>query len=390
MKRVYTTVATICKNLPAEGSLTMPAEWTPHQASLILFPHDPRTYRLGPARKQVIEVARAIATKGKEHVYLLIKDEATLETYFNNWNEAGIELIVCPSDDTWVRDTGPTCCFWKKDEQENPVVVGVDWEFNAYGGPTYGCYWPCELDRKVASTICKDVIEIPCFSVPLVMEGGSIHTDGEGTLLVTKECLLNSNRNPQLSQDIIEEVLKRTLGVEVVIWLPDGLDADDDTNGHVDNFCCFTEPGHVVLAWTDDMVTDFPNFQRCRTALEILTSTKDAKGRSIEVHKLALPSPPLFYTKEEAESLRVAESAEWTRTAGEKMAASYVNFYIANEAVVVPQFGVTTDAQAIAVLQERFPTRSVVGIPSREILLGGGNIHCITQQVPVDPSRSHS
>jgi agmatine deiminase len=371
-----------------EGSLIMPAEWTPHQACLILFPHNPQTFRLEPAQKEVLNVARAIAMQGNETVYLLVKDKSTIETHFKGWNEESshIKVRVCPSDDTWVRDTGPTCCFLKTKPEENPTttLVGINWEFNAYGGPEEGCYWPCELDRKVASRVCKDVLQIPLISIPMILEGGSIHTDGEGTLLVTKECLLNKNRNPQLQQDIIEGVLKRVLGVGVVIWLPNGLDADEDTNGHVDNFCCFTEPGHVVLAWTDDEVNDLANYQRCRTALETLSSVKDAKGRNLQAHKLRLPSPPLRYTKEEAESLKGSDPAAVARQPDEKMAASYVNFYIANDAVVVPQYGVnTTDAQAISVLQERFPGRTVVGVQSREILLGGGNIHCITQQIPV-------
>ena len=388
------SVQRLCQNLPHDvankepSSFMMPAEWTSHQACLILFPHNAQTYRLGPAQKQVLNVAKAIANQGNETVHLLVKDAATIETHFLNWDEPRIQLHICPSDDTWVRDTGPTCCLWKQGGNATPVVVGVDWDFNAYGGPEEGCYWPCDLDRKIAARVCREIVQIPSFSVPMVLEGGSIHTDGEGTLLVTKECLLNPNRNPSLSQEIIDGVLKQSLGVQVVIWLPLGLDADDDTNGHVDNFCCFTEPGHVVLAWTDDETNDLGNYQRCRSALEVLSSIGDAKGRSIQVHKLPVPSPPLRYTKEEAESLKGPDPAVVARQPGEKMAASYVNFYIANDAVVVPQFDVPTDAQAIAILQERFPSRAVVGVSSREILLGGGNIHCITQQIPVDPSNA--
>lgn len=121
--------------------------------------------------------------------------------------------------------------------------------------------------------------------------GGSIHTDGEGTLLVTEECLLNANRNPHLSRWRIEELLKRSLGVIKIVWLPHGLDADEDTNGHVDNFCCFLKPGHVILAWTDDEMNDLENFSRCREAESLLVSSMDAKGRTLQVHKLQLPPP---------------------------------------------------------------------------------------------------
>lgn len=335
----------------------------------------------------MLNVAKAIASQGDETVYLLVKDEITIQTHFQGWDESRIRLHVCPSDDTWVRDTGPTCCLWNQENEEK--LVGIDWDFNAYGGPEEGCYWPCDLDRKVASRVCQEIFQIPHFSIPIVLEGGSIHTDGEGTLLVTEECLLNPNRNPSMTRGVMEGVLKKSLGVQIVIWLPEGLDADEDTNGHVDNFCCFTEPGHVVLAWTDDEQNDVENYQRCRTALKVLLSTNDAKGRSLQVHKLPLPSPPLRYSKKEAESFQGPDPQIVTRQEDEKMAASYVNFYIANQAVVVPQFDVpSTDRQAIATLQERFPTRRVVGVPSREILIGGGNIHCITQQIPVDPLRA--
>jgi agmatine deiminase len=244
------------------------------------------------------------------------------------------------------------------------------------------------------------------YSIPIILEGGSIHTDGEGTLLTTEECLCNPNRNPQLQRHQIEQILQLCLHIEKVIWLPTGLDADDDTNGHIDNFCCFVRPGHVVLAWTDDDVHDVENYQRCRQAEQVLVSAKDAKGRSFTITKLYLPSPPLRYTEEEALSLAIKSTEEeqggpndrtvhtdddkktkyiMIREPNEKMAASYVNFYIANEAVLVPQFGkdaVITDRQACETLQGVFPDRKVVGVPSREILLGGGNIHCQTQQVP--------
>jgi agmatine deiminase len=371
----------ICRELSREDSLLMPAEWNAHQACVVLFPHNPQTFRLGPVRNEVLNVAKAIAGQGEETVILLVKDQDTLKEHFQDWKEPNIEVSVCPSDDTWVRDTGPTCCYWEK-ECGPSTLVGIDWGFNAWGGPDGGTYWPCDNDQMVATRVCRDILRLPCFSIPIIMEGGSFHTDGEGTLLVTAECLLNSNRNPHLNQDEITQVLRRILGVQLVIWLPVGLDADEDTNGHVDNFCCFVAPGHVVLAWTDDEENEAENYRRCRSALQVLSNTKDAHGRDLQVHKIPIPAPPLVYTEEEALSLRGPDSAVVTRQPGEKMAGSYVNFYISNKAVVVPQFGVPTDALAIQVLERLFPSRKIVGVRSREILLGGGNIHCITQQIP--------
>jgi len=395
-------VATICQGLPQSPSkesgdespfLYMPAEWEEHEVCLILFPHNPITFQIDLARKEVWNVARAIANEGKEKVILLVKDEDMMnEPYIQDCqkeDQPNIQWVICPSNDTWVRDSGPTCCYWKKkknldDDEPKMVVVGIDWAFNSYGMVDEIPNWPCEEDQMIAKTLCQDILHVPSISIPMILEGGSIHTDGEGTLIVTKECLLNPNRNPHLSQEQISQVLQRTLGVSVIIWLPFGIDCDEDTNGHVDNFCCFSSPGHVVLTWTNDEENENENYHRCRQAMDVLLNTKDAKGRNLTVHKLPIPSPAMSYTLEESNALRSEYDPTFVfRQPNEKMAGSYVNFYISNQAVVVPQFGLaTTDKQAIDILQGLFPTRTIVGVQSREILLGGGNIHCITQQIP--------
>jgi agmatine deiminase len=217
-------------------------------------------------------------------------------------------------------------------------------------------------------------------SIPLILEGGSIHTDGQGTILTTKECLLHSNRNPEKSQHEIEEMVLKATGCTKMIWLETGLAFDDDTNGHIDNFACFVQPAVVVLAWTDNVTHDAENYRRCRAALQILESETDASGRPLTVHKLYLPSP-MVYSLEEVESLQTTTCDDGTvvapRQVGEQMAASYVNFYITNAAVIVPQFGdADADAKALEVLRTLFPDRHVVGVTSREVLLGGGNLHC--------------
>lgn len=456
-------------------SYRMPAEWEEHSACLILFPHNPDTFRVEKASKQILDLALSIATVGQEAVYFLCKNSKSSEDVLARLRilllERGVDLsgsmpictAICPSNDTWVRDTGPTFVFRRttEDQQQQNELIGLDWDFNAYGGPEEGCYWPCTDDRKIARLVCSEttlaqsVIDLgrnardscdvkstasiaeslsisESLSIPVILEGGSFHTDGEGTLLTTSECLLNPNRNPHLTKEAIEAVLKDSLGVSRVLWLPHGLDADDDTNGHVDNFCCFVRPGHVVLAWTDhddyddddndndDGTLKINNYSRCREAYEYLQSVRDARGRKVEITKLYLPSPSLRYTEEEALSLGNKENDEeqedqssnkedddddesnvFLRYPEERMAASYVNFYIANKAILVPQFAdaaaaardsgdvdrdtnalAETDRMALETLRPLFPDRTVVGIPSREILLGGGNIHCQTQQVP--------
>jgi agmatine deiminase len=401
-------------------SYFMPAEWTPHAACLILYPHNPATFRVPLAQAAVRNIARAIAKEGKERVVLFCKSPAQASQLQDDLQKesesidddpaAKILIKVCPSNDTWARDTGPTFVMSRSlkhtsssastANSHRQIIRGLHWDFNAYGGPEEGCYWPCELDRQVAVGMCRELsatddlrqFKFDTQSIPLILEGGSIHTDGQGTILTTKECLLHSNRNPEKSQPEIQDIVLKATGCTKMIWLEEGLANDDDTNGHIDNFACFVQPAVVILAWTDDATRDSENYRRCRVALQILESETDASGRPLTVHKLYLPSP-MVYSREEVESLQTTVCDDGTvvapREVGEPMAASYVNFYIANAAVIVPQFGDTAaDAKALETLGPLFPDRQVVGVASREILLGGGNIHCITQQLPSLPTGS--
>lgn len=280
------------------SKVRMPAEWERHAACLILYPHNAATFRDNcvPAQYQVLEVARAIATHGNENVLLFCNSERSaneLRAKLTDKDER-ISVELCPSDDTWARDTGPT--FVIQESSNECELVGISWDFNAYGGEKEGCYWPCETDKQVAKRMCQVLsrrldMTIPTRAVPIVLEGGSIHTDGEGTILTTEECLLNPNRNPRLSKRDIETTVLSALGCTKVIWLPFGLAADDDTNGHVDNLACFSQPGHVVLSWTDDAEGDAENYMRCRRAMEVLEKETDAKGRPLTIHKLHLPPP---------------------------------------------------------------------------------------------------
>jgi agmatine deiminase len=209
------------------------------------------------------------------------------------------------------------------------------------------------------------------------MEGGAIHVDGQGTCLTTEECLLNPNRNPHLTREQIEEQLRRYLSISKVIWLERGVYLDE-TGGHIDELACFTSPGHVLLTWTDDR-TD-PQYEISQDAYSRLRAAKDARGRALEVHKIHQPGP-LFMTAAEAAGID-AHAGTHPRRAGDRLAASYVNFYIANKCVVMPLYEKRRDAAAMRVLKGLFPSREIVGVATREVLLGGGNIHCITQQVP--------
>ncbi|MCM1569092.1 MAG: agmatine deiminase [Roseburia sp.] len=388
----------IRETTPAADGFHMPAEFEPHEGCIMIFPERADSWQYGAyaARKAFVRVAETIAQSEKVTVC------AGAAQYDNAraMLPAHIRVVEMSSDDAWARDYAPTFVVRdrilpsvpKEGERRNGSAAprsgvetgcaqreirGIDWGFNAWGGLWDGLYFPWDKDNRMARKLCdlwdRDVYDKRDF----ILEGGSIHVDGEGTCIVTKNCLLSPGRNPRLSKGEIEETLRQYLGVSVIIWLPCGI-YQDETNEHVDNICAFTAPGQVVLAWTEDEKD--PQYAMSRACLEALGEAVDAKGRKLTVHKLPLPKP-VTITKEECEGLDFCQD-EPTRTPGERLAASYVNFYIANRHVVMPGFDDPADARAKAVLQELFPTREVVQIYARDILIGGGNIHCITQQIP--------
>jgi agmatine deiminase len=271
-----------------------------------------------------------------------------------------------------MRDTGPTFVVDGRGGRR-----GVDWHFNAWGGHAGGLYSPWDRDDRVAAKVLE-VEGDGRYRAPIVLEGGAIHVDGEGTVLTTEQCLLNRNRNPELDRTAIEAALHSYLGTENVIWLGEGV-FKDETDGHVDNLAAFARPGVVLLTWVED--PDDPQHAISRDALERLEAATDAQGRSLEVIKLPAPGP-LTIEAEEAAGVEAAEGTQ-PRRPGDRMAASYANFYLGNSRVVYPLLDPARDDEAAAILAATFPDREIVGVPAREILLGGGNIHCITQQVPV-------
>ena len=355
---------------PRKDGYRMPGEYEPHEACWMLWPQRPDVWRLGgkPAQYAFAEVAKAISRF--EPVIVGVNGDQ----YENACNMLPdcVRVVEISNNDSWMRDCGPT--FVKNDRDD---VRGVDWRFNAWGGLEYGAYFPWDKDAQVCRKVCeiagKDMYKLPDF----VLEGGSIHSDGEGTALVTEECLLHPGRNPHLNKAQIEEKLKEYLNVEKVIWLKRGIYLDE-TNGHVDNICCFARPGEVLLAWTDD--ESDPQYEISAECLALLESETDAKGRPIKVHKLHVPRPVLI-TREEEAGVDV-KAGSIPRVEGERLAASYVNFYFANGGIVMPLFGDPGDEPALAKMREIFPDREVVGVYAREIILGGGNIHCVTQQQP--------
>lgn len=351
----------------------MPAEYAPHEGTLLVWPIRPGSWGRDPESAQDAFCAIAKALSGHEKVWFLADREHLHEARERLRDMA--EVVEIPTDDAWARDIGPTFVT------NGTEIRGINWKFNAWGGDVDGLYMSFDKDDATAAAFCehvkKDVYDFGDF----VLEGGSIHTDGEGTLLVTETCLLSKGRNPHLKREEIEERLKDALGVEKVLWLPFGI-YNDETNEHVDNVCAFISPGEVVLAWTDNK--EDPQYVMSQADLQYLASVTDAKGRRLKVHKLPIPDHPVLVKEQDLENL-VFEEGEDTREAGERLAASYVNFYFGNGVVLVPQFGgenKESDERALRILKELCPDREVLGIDSMAILLGGGNIHCITQQVP--------
>jgi agmatine deiminase len=354
---------------PKQDGFAMPPEWAPHDGCWMIWPERPDNWRLGAKPAQAAFTAVAAAISRFEPVTMMVsaKQFANARAML----PAAVRVVEVSSNDSWARDVGASFLL-----NQHGELAGVDWPFNAWGGLQNGLYFPWDLDDAVAAKMLQ-MERARHYRAPKIIEGGAIHVDGEGTVLVTEACLLSPDRNPEATRQEMERVLKDYLGANHVIWLGAGVPFDE-TGGHVDNLACFTRPGQVLLTWCDDPAD--PLFDVCRDAEKRLLEARDARGGHIEVARIPMPTP-MFYTAEEAAGVD-AHAGGMNRAAGERLAASYVNFYVANGAIIAPSFDVPTDAAAEQILRSLFSDREVVMVPGREILLGGGNIHCITQQQP--------
>lgn len=337
------------KMTPKQNGFFMPAEWHPHEQCWMAWPCHLETWsKIGLQRARIAYARVAQAIAQYEPVTLLVNpgDEESARNLCGH----EITLVTLPLNDSWTRDTGPTFLL-----NQAHQLAGVDWIHNAWGGN----YQDCELDNQIAAAILKQTHAVS-FRAPLIMEGGSFHVDGEGTILTTRECLLNKNRNPQLSQQDIEKYLYDFLGGNKIIWLNKGL-LGDETDGHIDEIACFIAPRKVLCLITQDQ--EDPNYAILQENLEILRTATDAKGRKLEVY--TVEQPPATYLHEE------------------RLTLSYINFYLANKGIVMPAFGYEAQDQAAYHLFTRlFPTYQITQIDALDVFAGGGGIHCITQQQP--------
>ncbi len=350
-----------------ESPPIMPAEWEKHRGTIMIWPERAGSWPYGaqPARPVFARLISEICAG--EKVYLAVSESgenSARELLKNEILAERVELWRVKTDDCWARDMAPT--FVKRGGE----VCGIDWAFNAWGGEYNGLYSDYQNDDKFASFACGK-LGVRCISArPFVLEGGSIHSDGCGTVITTEECLLSKGRNPGLSKEQIEQNLKFFLGADRIIWLKRGI-AGDETDGHVDNICAFADKNTVLLAWSEQGEQG----EICRENYEIL------KANGLEIVKLPLPKVSVTVTEYEIKGLAPCEG-ETVREVGERLAASYVNFYVCNACVLVPQFGDENDGNAVKVLKSVFPAKKIIPVRARELIVGGGNIHCLTQQIP--------
>jgi agmatine deiminase len=324
----------------------MPAEWAAHERTLMAWPARLELWRGQLAQAKSDYAATATAVAAFEPLTMVCADDgAAAEARAALPGE--VEILVAPIDDSWLRDSGPIFVTGSDGRR-----AGVHFGFNAWGEK----FHPFDKDVAIGGRLIEHVGD-DCYRAPLILEGGSICVDGEGTLITTEQCLLHPSRNPQLSREEIERHLIDYLGLERVVWLGQGLVEDRDTDGHVDLIAAFTQPGKVLLQMVPE---GNPNFDNCRENVSRL----EAAG--IDVVEM----PHLPYSEVE----------------GDTVACAYMNFYLCNDAVIVPVCGADTDPDALARIAECYPGREAVPVPGAVLAWGGGGPHCITQQVPLAAS----
>jgi agmatine deiminase len=332
-----------------------PAEWAPHTATWLSWPHKEESWpgKIGMIYSKYAEFIKVL-TEG-ELVRINVVDEQMAAFAKEQLLAVGVDLTKVeffefPTNDAWCRDHGPA--FLINSDTKEKVIV--DWGYNAWGGK----YPPFDLDDVIPTKI-GERFGLPVYHPGIVMEGGSVDFNGAGTVLTTTACLLNENRNPHLTQQQIEEYLQNYYGIEQVLWLGDGI-IGDDTDGHIDDITRFVNENTVVTVVEENPEDE--NYHILQENLETLKTMRLLNGKALNIIELPMPDPVVYD--------------------GQRLPASYANFYIGNAAVVVPTYRCDKDAKALEILQQCFPDRKVVGIDSTDIIWGLGSFHCLSQQEP--------
>ena len=332
-----------------------PAEWAPHTATWLSWPHKEESWpgKIVTIYKPYCEFIKAVSEG--EIVRINVANEQMAAFAKEQLMAVGadlkkIEFFEFPTNDAWCRDHGPA--FLVNSDTKQKVIV--DWGYNAWGDK----YPPYDLDDVIPTKIANH-FNLPVYHPGIVMEGGSVDFNGKGTVLTTTACLLNKNRNPQLNQQQIESYLQNYYGVEQVLWLGDGI-IGDDTDGHIDDITRFTNEDTVVTVIEENKSDE--NYHILQENLETLKTMRLLNGRQLNIAELPMPDP-VFYD-------------------GQRLPASYANFYISNAAIVVPTYRCNNDDRALDILTRCFPDRKVIGIDSTDIIWGLGSFHCLSQQEP--------
>jgi agmatine deiminase len=354
-------VAALTGGSPASLGFHMPPEWAPHAGTWLSWPHNPETWPhhfagVEPAMAEVVAALAAV-----EQVHINVLDAAhgrhVMRLLAGRVPPERVSVHVVPTNDAWIRDHG--CIFVVADDPETGLAA-LDFGYNAWGGK----YPPYDLDTRVAARMAE-ILSVPVATDPMVLEGGSIDVNGGGLLLTTEQCLLNPNRNPALGRAAIEDRLRAAFGVERILWLGDGI-VGDDTDGHVDDLTRFVAVNRVVTAVESDPKD--PNYQPLRDNLLRLQEMAGSDGLDLDIVELPMPAPQF--------------------DGSVRLPASYANFYIANDVVLMPAFDCPADAAASAILGDCFPGRRIVPIDCRALVAGLGALHCLTQQVPAIVARA--
>jgi agmatine deiminase len=347
---------------PVADTLRWPAEWEPHRATWLSWPHNAETWpgRLSRVQQVFAEMTRAL--QSFETVCINVVDDAMEDSVRRCLTQAGarldasVEFHHVPTNDAWIRDHGPICVLRERPGSAQRLLL--DFTFDAWGGK----YPPWDRDDAVPARMAG-ILDLPRRRVETVLEGGSIDGNGRGSILTTSSCLLHPNRGVRRTRQDLEEVLADALGATNLLWL-DGAIEGDDTDGHVDDLARFVGPSTVVAVRESD--AEDPNAAALEENFTRLRRMRDERGAPLDV--VALPMPP-----------PVVEG-------GVRCPASYANFYLANGLALVPTFDVPEDARALAILGELLTGREVLGIPARDLVMGLGAVHCLTQQEPAAPT----
>jgi agmatine deiminase len=335
----------------AQSEYRWPAEWEPHAATWIAWPHNRETWpgNFEPIPQLFAQLARTLARYEPVRVLaggrqVMSQAKAAIGHVDN------VTLVDIETDDVWIRDYGPTFVVNATGE-----LVAVQWEFNSWGGK----YPPWERDSRVPAAVAKHS-NVPQLTPHVVLEGGSIDGNGCGTIITTTSCLLDPKRNLDANQERWHQLLHQYLGATDVIWIPGGPMCGDDTDGHVDQLARFVAEDHVVVAVERRRTDD--NYEALQANLHALRDYRGNRGERLRVTELPMPQPLLFN--------------------GHRLPASYCNFYIANGCVLVPVFDDPADQQALQILSPFFPGRELLAVPARDLVWGLGALHCVTQQQP--------